>query len=91
MLTAIGMYLYYNRNRLTPSPKKDESNKMNGMAGIILLGIALFAVYLSWSCNTQQGIKGGMRIFYAFGAFIDNINYVLNYYIFQRNTALTCK
>jgi len=87
MLTATAMYLYYNRHRLD----RQRREQATGLGGLILLAIALFAAYLSWTCNTKQGIQGGMRVLYAAGAFVDNFTYILNYYLFQRNTALTCK
>lgn len=87
MLTAPLMYLYFNRNRL--DRRRKEQIVISG--SLLLLILSLFAAYLSWNCNTKQGITGGMRVVYSAGAFVDNIGYLLNYYLFQRNTALTCK
>lgn len=84
---ATAMYLYFNRNRLDRQRREQAMN----LGGLIVLALAVFAAYLSWTCNTKQGIEGGMRVVYAAGAFFDNVTYILNYFLFQRNTALTCK
>lgn len=87
MLTACAMYLYFNKNRLN----RQRREQAMSLGSLLFIALALYAAYLSWTCNTKQGIQGGMRVVYAAGAFVDNITYILNYFLFQRNTALTCK
>jgi hypothetical protein len=87
MLTPTAMYLYFNRNRLNRQRREQAMT----LGGFIFLALALYAAYLSWTCNTKQGIQGGMRVVYSAGAFVDNFTYIVNYFLFQRNTALTCK
>lgn len=47
----------------------------------ILLG--MIAVYLSWSCNTEAGINTGLKVVYAFFAFIFGGIYLLFYLLFR--------
>ena len=58
---------------------------------IIVLACGFYASYLSWTCNTKQEVTTGWKVTYAFGAFFNNISYILNYYIFKRNTLDSCK
>ena len=55
------------------------------IANIISLVLGAWAVYLSWTCNTLQGESTGMKIFYAFFAFIFGPFYLIYYLIAKRS------
>jgi hypothetical protein len=68
--------------------KKDESNKKDNsitvgsiISAIISVAIGCYAVYLSWTCNTAAGVSTGMKVFFAFFAFIFGLIYLLFYLI----------
>ena len=58
---------------------------------IIIIAAGIYASYLSWTCNTKQAVTIGWKIFYAIGAFFNHIGYILNYYVFKRNTLDSCE
>lgn len=88
MLTPIAAYLYYDRQK--QMKKQGTTVGVSVSVSLAFLLIGIFAVYLSWTCNTKQALSTGSKVFYGFFAFLDNITYILNYYIFRRNTSLTC-
>jgi hypothetical protein len=59
---------------------------------LFFLALFAFAAYLSWQCNSNkpETISPAMKIIYAIGAGFDNFTYILNYYVFQRNTKSIC-
>jgi hypothetical protein len=59
---------------------------------LFFLVLFAFAAYLSWQCNSNkpETISLAMKIIYAIGAGFDNFTYILNYYVFQRNTKSIC-
>ena len=58
---------------------------------IIVLAAGIYASYLSWTCNTKQGVTTGWKVTYSIGAFFNNIAYILHYYVFKRNTFDSCE
>ena len=87
MLTPIAAYLYYDRQK---QMNRQATAGISVSVSLVFLIIGIFAAYLSWTCNTKHAISTGSKIFYGFFAFFDNLTYILNYYIFRRNTSLTC-
>lgn len=52
----------------------------------ILLGtlVGIYAVYLSWSCNTKQGVDTLAKIIYAIFAWFFGMLYLVLYFLFRR-------
>lgn len=50
-------------------PYSQQAPKQNIMGQIVSLFFGVFAAYLSWTCNTVEGISVPMKVFYAFFAF----------------------
>jgi hypothetical protein len=90
MLTPVAMYLYYDRQKLNRQHRQETPALVPVIIFLIFFG---FAAYLSWQCNSNkpETISPAMKIIYALGAGLDNFSYILNYYIFQRNTQSICK
>ena len=58
--------------------------KQNVLPTVIFIIFAILAFYLSWSCNTKEGVDGLMKIVYGIFAGLGNIAYVLWYFILRR-------
>jgi len=58
--------------------------KQNVLSTVISLIIAIFCIYLSWTCNTKGGVNVIMKVFYAFFAAFFNIFYLIYYYLVRR-------
>lgn len=52
----------------------------------IVLGtlVGIYAVYLSWSCNTKQGVNALAKVIYAIFAWIFGMLYLILYFLFRR-------
>ncbi len=53
--------------------------KQNVGAKVFSLMIGIFAGYLSWTCNTIDGVDTPMKVFYAFFAFSFGSLYLIYY------------
>jgi hypothetical protein len=53
--------------------------KQNVGAQVFSLMIGIFAGYLSWTCNTIDGVDTPMKVFYAFFAFSFGSLYLIYY------------
>jgi hypothetical protein len=58
--------------------------KQNVLPTVIFIVFAILAFYLSWSCNTKEGVDGLMKIVYGIFAGLGNIAYVFWYFILRR-------
>ena len=91
MFIPVAGYLYYRHRVDSTSHSKQKSSSSGGSVTLILFFLfSLWAAYLSWSCNTTNLIGIGWKILYSFGAFIQGIFYILNYYLFKMNTKTCC-
>lgn len=90
MLTPIAAYLYYDRQKQMERRGTAVSGNVSSSVSLVFFILGALAFYLSWSCNTKQAVSTGSKVFYGLSAFLDNITYILNYYVFKRNTSLTC-
>ena len=65
----------------------DESSKKITASTIIsmIIGIAIgiFAVYLSWKCNTKFNYSLWLKVLYAFLAYIFGLVYIVLHFIFR--------
>lgn len=84
MDALVGSHLW---NKYTK--KNDGEDKVEGftsnnagvsvVSSIIGLLISCYAVYLSWTCNTAMGVNTGLKIVFAFFAFIFGLLYLIFY------------
>ena len=58
---------------------------------IISFAVSVYAVYLSWSCNTAANVNVLLKVIYAFFAFIFGFLYLIFYFIFRAGTCTTLK
>jgi hypothetical protein len=55
------------------------------------LAVSIYAVYLSWSCNTAAGVNVVLKVVYAFFAFIFGLLYLIFYLIFRAGACKNLK
>jgi hypothetical protein len=58
---------------------------------IISFAVSVYAVYLSWSCNSAANVNVLLKVIYAFFAFIFGFLYLIFYFIFRAGTCTTLK
>jgi hypothetical protein len=70
-------------NKLTKEEKKERYSNNSSSDGKMILGqivsliIGVVAIYLSWNCNTVKGENTGLKVVYAFFAFLFAPIYIL--------------
>lgn len=79
MLELIG-WVVYDQNM-----KKKEGFSSSGgiewiFSFIVSVIISVFCIYLSWNCNSSRGTDTGLKIFYAFFAFLFGFFYLIFYF-----------
>lgn len=76
---------------------EDANKKSGGMSALQIVSYAIsiaacvYAVYLSWTCNTAAGVNVALKVVYAFFAFIFGFLYLIFYLIFRAGTCKTLK
>lgn len=73
-----------------PVPKK-QWTAFSIIYSIISTAVSIYAVYLSWSCNTAADVNVLLKIIYAFFAFIFGFIYLIFYFIFRAGTCKNLK
>ena len=58
--------------------------KQNALSSLLGLAIMIFCIYLSWTCNTKQGVEVIMKVIYAFFAAFFNIFYLIYYFLVRQ-------
>ncbi len=58
--------------------------KQNVLSTLLSLAIMALCIYLSWTCNTKQGIDVIMKVFYAFWAAFFNMFYLIYYFLVRK-------
>jgi len=69
---------------VTSQPKPVEQQRSPAM-NLLALIIAIFAVYLSWSCNTANGETMGMKVLYALFALLFAPFYLIYYLLVRKD------
>ncbi len=77
---------------IEPSPTPTSSQKIEvekkeqfvSSFNIVSFIISVFAVYLSWTCNTAAGMHVVMKVIYGFFAFVFGFLYLM-YYLLVRS------
>ena len=64
----------------------DESPAASALSSIIGLLFGGAAAYLSWTCNTNLNMDTGLKVVYAFLAFLFGFLYLIFYAIFRTGT-----
>jgi uncharacterized membrane protein len=86
LYAAVKLY-QNNKESFGDSPSTQNNSVIQSrvriVSALVSISISLYAVYLSWSCNTSLGINTGLKILYAFFAFIFGLLYLLFYLIFR--------
>ncbi len=57
----------------------NQAPKQNIAGQAFSLAIGIFAAYLSWTCNTIEGVDTPLKVLYAFFAFSFGILYLIYY------------
>ncbi len=60
-------------------PYRQQAPKQNIGGQIFSLLVGIFAGYLSWNCNTVEGVSVPLKVFYAFFAFSFGPLYLIFY------------
>ena len=58
---------------------RQQPPKQNVAGQAFSLAIGIFAAYLSWTCNTIDGVDTPLKVVYAFFAFSFGILYLIYY------------
>lgn len=67
------------KDKKTENFNEEESIGVSIASMVIGLLIGIYAVYLSWSCNTAAGVSTGLKILFAFFAFLFGTLYLIFY------------
>jgi hypothetical protein len=62
---------------------RQQAPKQNIGGQLISLVLGIFAGYLSWTCNTVEGVSTPLKVFYAFFAFLFGPLYLIIYAIMR--------
>jgi hypothetical protein len=62
---------------------RQQPPKQNIGSQIFSLVVGIFAAYLSWNCNTVEGVSVPLKVFYAFFAFLFGPLYLIIYAIMR--------
>jgi hypothetical protein len=60
-----------------------KQNILSTLLSLIIMGSC---IYLSWTCNTKQGIDVIMKVFYAFWAAFFNMFYLIYYFLVRQQS-----
>ena len=78
------------KNDTTPTESEEEKpknkNSSSALSQLLMLLIAVGAIYISWTCNSKVNMGTAAKVFYAFCAWVFGIFYYPYYFIFRNNT-----
>ncbi len=92
MIFLLLLYTYYQKRAAQKAAAEVtdvehfETSDAEGGIGLMfatLFGIitGIYAVYLSWSCNTQENVSVIGKLFFAFWAWVFGVFYILFYWL----------
>jgi hypothetical protein len=58
--------------------------KQNALSSLFGLAIMILCIYLSWTCNTKQGVEVVMKVIYAICAAFFNVFYLIYYFLVRK-------
>jgi len=75
-----------NKDKSFGDKVKDIFTKGAVLLLLLVLAFSMYAVYLSWSCNSNcyPGMGGFEKIIRAIGAAFGNLGYLITYFIYWR-------
>jgi hypothetical protein len=75
-----------NNNDSFGTKLKNIYKKGAGLSLLLLLAFSMYAVYLSWSCNSNcyPGMGSLEKVFRAIGAAFGNLGYLITYFIYWK-------
>ena len=83
LYSAVKLYESFSNKEKFDNTTSQSSSTYSIPALIVSLLISLYAVYLSWSCNSALNMSVGLKVLYAFFAFLFGLLYLLFYVIFR--------
>jgi hypothetical protein len=83
--------LYEKRTEKFEGAARGGISAMQVLIYAVSLAVCVYAVYLSWSCNTAAGVNVVLKVVYAIFAFIFGLLYLIFYFIFRAGTCNTLK
>ncbi len=75
-ITALDAIVAFRKQKIE---RYEQPPKQNVAGQAFSLAIGIFAAYLSWTCNTIEGVDTPLKILYAFFAFSFGILYLIYY------------
>ena len=83
LYSAVKLYESSSNKEKFDNTTSQSSSTYSIPALIVSLLISLYAVYLSWSCNSALNMNVGLKLLYAFFAFLFGFIYLIFYLIFR--------
>lgn len=84
MIEALIPY-YYNKKESFETDK--ESSTIGTIVGLLVSwSIGIYAIYLSWKCNTKFDVSTGGKVFFSFWAWFFGLFYLIYYFIVKRTS-----
>jgi len=63
--------------------KSSKQRQVEQILQIVSLVLGAYAAYLSWTCNTKQGVSTATKVIFAYFAFMFGPIYLFYYFMFR--------